>query len=213
VRIVPPHLVPATLMATGRTRAEGDEPERAVVRPESFDAVTELVRVLKARRPVVLELDRLDDTQRRRAFDFVTGVAYGLDTSMSGVMETKHTFILEPGDAARRRPAHPAASRSSPDGTARNGPTPAPTPQLCVLCDLRPADSMFRSPLDMVIRRDGSRMWSPPAAVCSHCRATTRHWRFTLAWCAECERWGRRSVASPCGIVYGEHRAANQPAH
>jgi predicted amidophosphoribosyltransferase len=55
----------------------------------------------------------------------------------------------------------------------------------------------------MVVKRDGSRIWSPPALVCSHCRETIRHWKFALAWCSECERWGRRNVVSRCGHLYG----------
>ena len=73
----------------------------------------------------------------------------------------------------------------------------------CVLCDLRTADREFEPRLEMVIKHDGSRIWSPPAMVCSHCRTTIRHWQFALAWCSECERWGRRNVVSPCGQLYG----------
>ena len=62
----------------------------------------------------------------------------------------------------------------------------------------------------MVINHDGSRIWSPPAMVCSHCRTTIRHWQFALAWCSECERWGRRNVVSPCGQLYG-YRVATAP--
>jgi hypothetical protein len=199
--VLPAHLVPAALTST----------DRAVVRPRRWGDVADAVHALKAQRPILLELDALDNADRRRALDFMTGVAYGLEASIDGVADTPHVYMFEPNRA-------PRAPRPAPDagGRGQHQPTPAPdlgaSPSLppgpedevlCVLCDLRAADMSFQSPLDMVIRRDGSRIWSPPAAVCRHCRTTIRHWRFAFAWCTECERWGRRGVTSPCGLSYG----------
>jgi hypothetical protein len=211
VRVIPKELVPEALAASGRGTAE-PPPGRfpAVVRPARAQDVREVVPRLREQRPVVLELDRLeDDIQRRRAMDFAAGVAYGLRAGMSGVANKKYAFLIEPGDGRPRRPQQERRERAV-EQPGDDEPEAAPPRHsmrdkrpVCVLCDLRRADDAFESPLDMVIRRDGSRMLSPPAPVCGHCRGTIRHWRFVLGWCPECERWGRRNVMSPCGIPYG----------
>jgi hypothetical protein len=207
MRVIPTHLVTETLLASKQPGADGRDPDQApVVRPERFDDATEIVRVLRAKRSVVLELDGLDDVQRRRTLDFVAGVSCGLEVNVSSVAKTEHAFLLEPNHSRRspqRRSTRTGetaiASVAGHDVRAHHDVNAT----LCVLCDLRTADAAVQPPLDMVIRRDGSRVWSPPAWVCAHCRATIRYWRFALAWCAECERWGRRSVVSPCGRRYG----------
>jgi FtsZ-interacting cell division protein YlmF len=207
VRVIPRDLVPAALAAAGRSADEPMEAERAtVLRPQHFEDVIDVVDPLRALRPVIIELDDLaDQRQRQRAMDFVSGVAYGLETTVSGIATNKRAFLLEPRDAAHGRqhqrsvPA-PDTPCDETEPPRRDRPAAAP---LCVLCDMRAAEDQFASPLDTVIKRDGSRIWSPPAPVCSHCRNTIRHWRFVLGWCPECERWGRRGVMSACGTRYG----------
>jgi hypothetical protein len=206
VRVIPKELVPAALAASGRAVEEPPpQPFPAVVRPARTQDVREVVPRLREQRAVVLELDRLeDDAQRRRAMDFAAGVAYGLKAGMTGVANRKYAFLLEPNDGQPRRPHEYRSERAVEPSEEAVAPEESDhTHPVCVLCDLRPADGAFESPLDMVIRRDGSRMFSPPAMVCAHCRATIHHWRFALGWCPECERWGRRNVMSPCGIPYG----------
>ena len=228
VRVIPKDLVPAALAASGRTTDEAQPPQPfpAVVRPACARDVKDVVPRLRAHRPVVLELDRIvDAAQRRRAMDFAAGLAYGLEAGMSGVANKKYAFLLEPNDGQpgghhQYRPDHAPELVEPPDAAGSPKPVkhvkpvkPVKSPEiaapargappLCVLCDLRRADDAFESPLDMVIKRDGSRILSPPALVCAHCRGTIRHWRFVLGWCPECERWGRRNVMSPCGIPFG----------
>jgi hypothetical protein len=187
--------------------------DRAVVRPHRWADVAEVVHPLAARRSVVVELDELDDRSRRRALDVMFGVAYGLEASVSDVDARAHAYLCEPGTATfprvvdeRRREGSPSRepARDAPsheDGSVATQATSEPA--VCVLCDLRRATTSFSPPLEMVILRDGSRIWAPPADVCDHCRATIRHWRFAVAWCPACERWGRRGVTSACGAPYG----------
>jgi FtsZ-interacting cell division protein YlmF len=209
VRVIPKELVADAIAASERSMEESPSQRfPAVVRPTRALDVRDVVPRLRAHRPVVLELDRIEDeAQRRRAMDFVAGLAYGLEAGMSGVAHKKHAFLLEPHDGRPRRhhDYRPSNALDALDEAeeASDSPPPADPSALCVLCDLRQADEAFESPLDMVIRRDGSRIHSPPALVCAHCRGTITHWRFVLGWCPECERWGRRSVMSPCGIPYG----------
>ena len=207
VRVIPRDRVEAALAAAGQSAEESNEAERATtVRPQHFEEVVGVVDPLRARRPVILELDDLaDKKERRRAIDLLAGVAYGLDTTVSAIATNKHALLLEPHDAAvghLRECSVPTPDEAREPGERARRHRPDAT--LCVLCDMRPAEDQFASPLDTVITRDGSRIWSPPAPVCVRCRNTTRHWRFVLAWCPECERWGRRGVTSACGAPYGQ---------
>jgi FtsZ-interacting cell division protein YlmF len=209
VRVIPKELVADAIAASQRSMEESPSQRfPAVIRPTRARDVRDVVPRLRAHRPVVLELDRIeDDAQRRRAMDFVAGLAYALEAGMSGVAHKKHAFLLEPNDGRPRRvhnyrPSDALDALEDPTD-AQGSPPSSDLRALCVLCDLRQADEAFESPLDMVIRRDGSRIHSPPALVCGHCRGTINHWRFVLGWCPECERWGRRNVMSPCGIPYG----------
>ena len=131
----------------------------------------------------------------------MSGAAYALEIVVTRSGTRNDAIVLDP-TAADRDDGDSVASvveRTS----AVCAPEATASPGTCVLCDLRTADRECRPPLEMVIKRDGRRIWSPPALVCSHCRETIRHWKFALAWCSECERWGRRNVVSRCGHLYG----------
>jgi hypothetical protein len=215
VRVLPSELVAEALDASRAQHDRGGGRLPKVVRPERVEHVSDVVRSLRVGEPVVLKLDRLDDAERARAFDVATGIAWALDARI-----TK----LEPvGDGIRITPVGLLVSSETGEAAAEPGPEPAPAPEpataapatpkakpareseaeLCALCDLRPVAAHFDSPLEMVLRRDGSRAWAPRIGVCRRCQRSVRHWRFAVAWCAECERWGRRGVVSPCGLAYG----------
>jgi len=178
--------VPDALSAAGRTPGAEAHHEPIVARPEQIDELTDVVDHLRAGRAVVLELEALaDGAARRQARAFVSGAAYALEIDVAQSGPRNDAIVLAPT----------AADRDDVDAAVTTG--------TCVLCDLRTTDWECQPPLEMVVKRDGSRIWSPPALVCSHCRETIRHWKFALAWCSECERWGRRNVVSHCGHLYG----------
>jgi hypothetical protein len=134
----------------------------------------------------------------------VTGAAYALEITVTDPRRGKDSILLDPEATDPPPDASDVEARDLPRRTRKKtAPKPTTNADTCVLCDLRTADREFEPRLEMVVKRDGSRIWSPPAKVCSHCRATIRHWQFALAWCSECERWGRRNVVSPCGHLYG----------
>jgi hypothetical protein len=195
VRMIARDEVPDALSAAGRTPGAGAHHEPIVARPEQIDELTEVVDHLRAGRAVVLELEALTDgAARRQARAFVSGAAYALDMVVTRGGPSNDSIVLGPA-AADRDDVGDGDAVAASETAARTG--------TCVLCDLRTADSQCQPPLEMVVKRDGSRIWSPPAPVCSHCRETIRHWKFALAWCSECERWGRRNVVSRCGRLYG----------
>jgi hypothetical protein len=183
-------------LATSSDAGPASNPEVAgrpsVMRPEHFDQLTDVVDQLRSGRVIRLTLDGfVDGAERRRAFSFLRGAAYALDIETETGGPHDDTIVLDPC-APETPPPRTGAERQD----VRREAT-------CALCDLRVADREFEPPLEMVLKRDGSRIWSPPAMVCSHCRTTIRHWRFALAWCSQCERWGRRNVVSPCGELFG----------
>jgi hypothetical protein len=180
--------------------------EPVVLRPREFPELLDVVHRLQAGQAILLEMDGFaSGAERRQGLAFVSGAAYALDITVAPSESARDAVLLEPTAMANSRvdpraasaefASLPACDVAVPNVVAASG--------ICVLCDLRPADREFEPPLEMVVRRDGSRIWSPPAEVCSHCRETIRHWKFALAWCSQCERWGRRSVVSPCGHLYG----------
>lgn len=56
-----------------------------VAEPRSFEEVQEIVDNLKNRRPVIVNLERVDGELARRIVDFVSGATYGLSGSMQKV--------------------------------------------------------------------------------------------------------------------------------
>jgi hypothetical protein len=197
VRVIARDEVPDALTATERTADAPVHDGPIVAHPEHIDELTAVVDHLLAGRAVVLELDGLaDGAARRQGLAFVSGAAYALEVNVTRSATDRDALLLDPTASGHHEVGEqPTNAVSTPNVASRAG--------TCVLCDLRTADGEFEPPLEMVVKRDGSRIWSPPAMVCSHCRETIRHWKFALAWCSECERWGRRSVVSPCGRLYG----------
>jgi hypothetical protein len=205
VRVLAPESVPGALTAAGRAAEATPHQDPIVVRPGQVDELTDVVDHLRAGHAVVLELDGLDAGARRQGLAFVSGAAFALEIVVTRSPTREDAIVLDPAAGDRSRGEDGGGAANSVEGPTRaaSASNVVSRASTCVLCDLRTADREFEPPLEMVIKRDGSRIWSPPAMVCSHCRETIRHWRFALAWCSECERWGRRNVVSPCGHLYG----------
>ena len=58
-----------------------------VVQPRSFDDVPTMVEHVKARRPVILNLDVCDAKGRQRVLDFMSGATYGSGGRMQKISE------------------------------------------------------------------------------------------------------------------------------
>ena len=68
--------------------------ELKVVRPASFDEVSEIADYLLDGCTVVLNLELLDNVQTVRMLDFLNGVTYSTDGEIKNV--AKNTFIITP---------------------------------------------------------------------------------------------------------------------
>lgn len=65
-----------------------------VIEPKSFDECTKLVDNLKARKPIIINLEKVDMDIARKMFDFLSGAAYALNGNVQQV--TPNIFIFAP---------------------------------------------------------------------------------------------------------------------
>lgn len=65
-----------------------------VIEPKSFDECPKLVDNLKTKKPVILNLERLENETARKIFDFLSGATYALDGNVQKV--ANNIFIFAP---------------------------------------------------------------------------------------------------------------------
>ncbi len=78
--------------------ATGSALELKVVRPERFEAVTQIADHLINSRTVVLNLEATNKETARRMIDFLSGVAYSIEGQLKKV--ANNTFVITPGNVA-----------------------------------------------------------------------------------------------------------------
>lgn len=69
-----------------------------VIEPESFDECSRLVDNLKSRKPVIVNLEKLDTDTARKIFDFLGGATYALNGNVQKV--ANNIFIFAPENVA-----------------------------------------------------------------------------------------------------------------
>ena len=74
----------------------GSALELKVVKPQSFDSVSQIADHLLNKCTVVLNLENTNKETARRLIDFLSGVAYSIDGSLKKV--TPSTFIITPSN-------------------------------------------------------------------------------------------------------------------
>ncbi len=65
-----------------------------VIEPKSFDECPKLVDSLKGRRPVVINLERIETETAKKIFDFLSGATYALNGNVQKV--ANNIFIFAP---------------------------------------------------------------------------------------------------------------------
>ena len=65
-----------------------------VIDPEGFEECPKLVDSLKARKPVIINLERLETETARKIFDFLSGATYALNGTVQKV--ANNIFIFAP---------------------------------------------------------------------------------------------------------------------
>lgn len=68
----------------------------AIHLPEKYEDSTKIVVDLKSRKPVVVNLQDLDDELKRKVFDFISGAIFALEGNIQKV--AKDVFILAPNN-------------------------------------------------------------------------------------------------------------------
>lgn len=67
-----------------------------VIEPKSFDECTTLVDNLKAKKPIIVNLEKLETGTAKKIFDFLSGAVYALNGKVNKV--TNNIFIFAPAN-------------------------------------------------------------------------------------------------------------------
>lgn len=78
-----------------RASMNGSSPfKMVVIEPKSFDECSKLVDNLKARKPIIINLEKVETDLARKMFDFLSGATYALSGNVQRV--TQNIFIFAP---------------------------------------------------------------------------------------------------------------------
>lgn len=86
----------STLPAGRRT----DQFKMIVVEPSGFDESPRLVDNLKAKKPVIINLENLETDTARKIFDFLSGATYALNGNVQKVANNIFVFVPENVDVS-----------------------------------------------------------------------------------------------------------------
>ena len=71
-----------------------------VIEPKSFDECPKLVDSLKGRRPVIINLEKIETETAKKIFDFLSGATYALNGNVQKVANNIFIFAPESVDIA-----------------------------------------------------------------------------------------------------------------
>ena len=71
-----------------------------VIEPKSFDECPKLVDSLKGRRPVIINLEKIETETAKKIFDFLSGATYALNVNVQKVANNIFIFAPESVDIA-----------------------------------------------------------------------------------------------------------------
>lgn len=71
-----------------------------VIEPSSFDECPKLVDSLKSRKPLIINLEKVESDTARKVFDFLSGAAYALNGNVQKVANNIFIFAPENVDIA-----------------------------------------------------------------------------------------------------------------
>jgi cell division inhibitor SepF len=66
-----------------------------VIEPKAFDECPRLVDSLKARKPVIINLERIENDTARKIFDFLSGATYALGGNVQKIAQNIFVFLPE----------------------------------------------------------------------------------------------------------------------
>ena len=80
-------------MQQGRS---GGDFRMVVIEPEGFEECPKLVDSLKERRPIIINLEKIDTDQAKKIFDFLSGATYALNGTVQKVAH--NIFVFAPAN-------------------------------------------------------------------------------------------------------------------
>ena len=83
---------------------EDDPMKMVVTEPAGFEECPKLVDSLKARKPVIINLEKIDSDTARKIFDFLSGATYALNGTVQKVANNIFVFAPENIDIAANAP-------------------------------------------------------------------------------------------------------------
>lgn len=89
-----PKEAPARTLGRGTTAS--DIMKMIVVEPQGFDECPRLVDSLKAKKPVVINLENLETDVARKIFDFLSGATYALNGNVQKI--ANNIFVFAPSN-------------------------------------------------------------------------------------------------------------------
>jgi cell division inhibitor SepF len=66
-----------------------------VIEPKAFDECPKLVDSLKARKPVIINLEHIENDTARKIFDFLSGATYALSGNVQKIAQNIFVFLPE----------------------------------------------------------------------------------------------------------------------
>ncbi|MDR0596667.1 MAG: cell division protein SepF [Clostridiales Family XIII bacterium] len=90
-----------------------------VVEPKIFEESTKLVDNLKSRKPVIINLEKVETDTARKIFDFMSGATYALSGNMQKI--TNNIFVFMPENVSvSTSPDHDGMTFGAPGGNPWN---------------------------------------------------------------------------------------------
>ncbi len=91
---------PAAAAPSGTGKYITKEMKMIVIEPQGFDESPKLVDSLKAKKPVIINLENLETDVARKIFDFMSGATYALNGNVQKVANNIFVFAPENVDVA-----------------------------------------------------------------------------------------------------------------
>lgn len=88
-----------------------------LIEPKSFEECPKLVDCLKGRRPVIINLEKLETEVARKIFDFMSGATYALSGNVQKVANNIFIFAPENVDIAATQSAEKSGFASEDSGS------------------------------------------------------------------------------------------------
>ena len=90
-----PSTPPGSARSQSNTARLTNQFKMLVIEPHSFDESPKLVDSLKARKPVIINLENLETDTARKIFDFLSGATYALNGNVQKVANNIFVFAPE----------------------------------------------------------------------------------------------------------------------